>query len=506
MGGLKKVAQLLVGPLQKFAWATAPTVREEVEKLEQIKLLIADCDEEEVSSRLLELRNQKYEQGKNEIEVAARAQMSALAINARDLDAPATTLSAQMREFRRLTNLPASYDQLSGSDLSAPTGMPLPDTSPEAITFRSAIKFLIEMLQYRYVSIYNYLNTYNSSGGAKVDLVFPALVDYDWWLSKGAPTRSTLPEQMQLMKEVAALTGGRVHPLVPFDPLRQVVFDMGDEAGFSPLGILEKAITEGGAIGVKLYAPMGFAPYGNEGVADADPDFWKRSWLAEVTESPHFGKRLDDAMSKLYTFCSENDVPVMGHSNESNGPVDEFEALTGPDYWRTAAEEFPDARLSFGHFGGAGSQSDDGTTAFEGFLALLADDQAAGSQRLAADASYFSNLIDDPDRLRTVMKFIYEYGGEDAPAAARLMYGSDWKMLAAEAGAQNYLTDFERVFEDLESALGMPGIGPNFFGGNAADFYGLKKGEANRRRLEEFYNIADLPEAPAWMTKVDNLA
>lgn len=505
MGGLGSVGRLLAGPLQKFAWSTAPTVQEEIDKLEKIRPYIAHCDEEETASRLLELRDQKYEQGKNEIEVAARAQMSALAISNRDLEAPVGTLSSQMMEFRRLTELPPSYDQLFRPDLSTPMGTPLPDASPEAVTFWSAIRFLIDMLQYRYVSIYNYLDIFNSTGGPKVDLIMPALVDYDWWLSKGRPTKSSLPDQMQLMKEIAILTGGRVHALVPFDPFRQAVFDMGQEAGYSPIDELEKAVIQGGAIGVKLYSPMGFAPYGNATVGDTNPEFWKRSWLAEVAESPDFGEKLDNAMTKLFAFCVEHDVPVMGHSNKSNGPLDEFEALTGPEYWSMAAEEFPDVRLSFGHFGGAGSQSHNGTAEVEGFLALMADDHASGAKRLAADASYFSNLIDDPNRLRDAMKFIYEYGGDDPPAPNRLMYGSDWKMLAAEAGAEDYLVDFAGVLDELEETLDIPGLGGDFFGANAADFFGLKKGQANRRRLEEFYTVAKLQQAPTWMTKVDRL-
>jgi hypothetical protein len=504
-GGLGKVGQLVAGPLQKFSWAAAPTVSEELGELTRIKPYITDCDEKVITSNLLNLRNRKYDEGKKEIEVAANARMTELAISASDLLAPTAAASPQMMDFRRLTNLPDSYDQLFGVGLSAPADDSLPDASPQAITFRSAIRFVIEMLQYRYVSIYNYLNTYNRSNGNKIDLMLPALVDYDWWLSKGSPTRSSLPDQIKLMKEISILTGGRVHALVPFDPFRQAVFDMGGEAGFSPIAQVENAVEHGGAIGVKLYSPMGFAPFGNKTVGEANPEFWNRSWLAEIAGAPDFGEKLDSAMEKLFVFSSEFEVPVMGHSNESNGPADDFEALTNPDYWRMAAEAFPDARLSFGHFGGAGSQTQDGSSAFEGFLDLMAEDQAAGTSRLAADASYFSNLIDDPDRLITVMRQLFEYGGDNPPVPNRLMYGADWKMLVVEARSENYLRDFARTIEQLERDLGLSALTDKFFGANAAAFMGLKQGQKNRQRLERFYEIAELESPPDWMAKVDAL-
>ena len=505
LGGLGKVARLLAGPLQSFTWATAPTVADELTELEKIRGFIENCNEEEIATRLLKLRDQKYKQGQNEIEGAARRQMAERTISASDLDAPVGTLSSELSEFRRLTELPSSYDQLFMPGLSAPTGSPLPDSSPEAVTFRSAIKFIVEMLQYRYVSIYNYLNTYNKDSGPKIDLMLPAMVDYDWWLSKGAPTKSSIPDQVALMKEIAILTGGRVHSLVPFDPFRQVVFDMGQEAGFSPIDLVEKAVTEYGAIGVKLYSPMGFAPYGNRSVGESNPDFWKRDWLTDIAESPEFGEKLDKAMAELFTYCGDNGVPIMGHSNQSNGPANDFEALTGPDYWKIAADKFPNTLLSFGHFGGAGSESADGSSPIDDFLSLLADDQTSGTQRLAADASYFSSVIDDPDRLRNVMKFIYEYGADDPPAVTRLMYGADWKMLVAEAGSENYLADFARVIGQLEESMSITALGDNFLGANAAAFLGLKKNQATRGRLEKFYDAAKFRETPSWMAKVDAL-
>jgi hypothetical protein len=42
-----------------------------------------------------------------------------------------------------------------------------------------------------------------------------------------------------------------------------------------------------------------------------------------------------------------------------------------------------------------------------------------------------------------------------------------------------------------------------FFGQNAASFLGLERGQANRSRLEKFYDAKDMPQ-PVWMSKVDD--
>ena len=65
MGGLGKVGQLIAGPLQSFSWSTAPTVDEELHELEQIKPYIMNCDEGAIMSRLVDMRDQKYKQGKD---------------------------------------------------------------------------------------------------------------------------------------------------------------------------------------------------------------------------------------------------------------------------------------------------------------------------------------------------------------------------------------------------------------------------------------------------------
>lgn len=92
------------------------------------------------------------------------------------------------------------------------------------MSIKGAYAFVLQNFQYRYVSVHDYLSTYNRPGQRVVDLMLPSMVDYDFWLKKGARTHTSLATQAHVMRQMAIVTGGRVHAFVPFDPLRQVAF------------------------------------------------------------------------------------------------------------------------------------------------------------------------------------------------------------------------------------------------------------------------------------------
>jgi hypothetical protein len=135
---------------------------------------------------------------------------------------------------------------------------------------------------------------------------------------------------------------------------------------------------------------------------------------------------------------------------------------------------------------------------------LLLSDHQSGTRRLHADASYFSTMLEDPTRLRSILDAIFHFGPDGSNVAVdRLMYGSDWKMLAAELASETYLNGFASIIQSIEQGTGSgSNLTRKFFGLNAARYFGLMRGSANRRRLERFYDDNDMPE-PLWMTKVD---
>ena len=496
--GIGDIAKYLGGLLQRFAWATAPNVAQEQAVLAKLKPSIVACDSERNVSQLRKLREDRYTDGRDELQRAAMQVMQEQKLRPSDLAAAPESLSPSMLGLQQLMQLPPTYEELFGTQQR--------EFSLQQKTFGSVLKFVLEMFQYRFVSIYNYLDTYSQGGELKVDLMLPASVDFDWWLDRGVPTRSTLPAQMMLMKEIAILSAGRVHALVPFDPLRQVVHDLNGRSGFSPIELVRRSVQHYGALAVKLYPPMGFAPYGNAQVAVDNPKMWRyRSWLPAVVKREDFGVRLDRALTKLYEFCAQEEVPVMGHANESNGPTADFERLTAAKHWQRAVSRFKDVSFSFGHFGGVGSQAQAGQSSVEGFLKMMVDDQHMNRDNVAADTSYFSNILDRPQPLHRAMEAIYRFGGTPmGPAVDRLMYGADWKMLLSEAKSESYLADFNRALLQLEQQFGAASqLRAKFFGRNAARFFGLRNGDANRRRLERFYDRHRFRRAPTWMTKLE---
>lgn len=494
-GGLRRLVEYFGPVLQGFAWQLAPDAQAEQAALARLRPAIEACDVGQNLKNLADLQQGQYAQARDLL----HDRVQTLGLSQAIRSAPFTSLTTEAQGARLIDELPATYTQFKTQQRTT-----LNVQNIEVIArmnAQSVLNFIIEMFQFRFVSAYNYLDTYQDASDLKIDLLTPALVDYDFWLAKGASTPSTLPEQTDLMGQISILTGGRVHMLVPFDPYRQVVFDTGGQARFSPLELVDNAVMNQGAVGVKLYPPMGFAPKGNSGL-----DLWRdKDWLTPLARTPDFGAKLDAAMKRLYEYCDTRGVPVMGHSNRSNGPAADFEDLTAPKYWRQAINDHGNVAISFGHFGGTGGASSSGEGDIRGFLELLRSDAARQPARIHADVSYFSNLLDAPDTLTDVLEAIYRFDPDSTQALVqRVMYGSDWKMLTVEENADRYLRSFATVIDRLEDRLGnKTNLRARFFGQNAAVYLGLQRGQRNRDRLDEFY-ARNRVAPPVWMKKVDD--
>jgi len=186
--------------------------------------------------------------------------------------------AGQSNKLRRELQKPSSQDTLRANGVASP---PKRSKHAEPIHEGGLTEALEEYVQYRYVAFLDYLDLYNDnpSTNRTIDLAIAHLVDYDWPLMCGEPTKSSLNDQVELMKRISIVSLGRVHTFAPFCPLREVAF----RAGFpvkgmltwSSLEMVKRWVKECGCIGVKIYPPMGFAPYGNEQIP---PDFWDGHW------------------------------------------------------------------------------------------------------------------------------------------------------------------------------------------------------------------------------------
>src|SRR5947207_2931822 len=210
-------------------------------------------------------------------------------------------------------------------------------------------------------------------------------------------------------------------------------------------------------------------------------------------------------MMTLFTWCSTNDVPIMAHANPTNGPDDQSEAMGSPKHWRWAYEQMARAgieppAISFGHFGG---DKWNAKNQWGGEFAKLFLEQP----RAYADLSYWEHVLDPPgseDYGRAVESLKTTFR-ENPQAKNRLLYGTDWSMLAIEDRWQDYFSDFGRV---IAAAAGSDSsIAQNIAGLNAARYLGLLSGRRrnNRARLLEFYTRWGIP-APSWAAKTAALA
>jgi predicted TIM-barrel fold metal-dependent hydrolase len=311
-----------------------------------------------------------------------------------------------------------------------------------------------------------------------VTLFASALVDFQFWL-KDAPETS-FPDQIELGSRLTRAFPGRIHFLAPFDPWREVAATAGQPGS---LELVKKAVMEDGFIGVKVYPPMGFAPIDNAAL-----DFSK----VGVTD-PRFGKQLDDALENLYVWAVKEDVPIMAHCNLSQESKHGFALRASPAYWTRVIANHPGMRLNLGHFGGQENLGPSNSTKPpadwpEMIIALL--DTPEGSA-VHTDVGHFD--MQKPAWFAALKKAL----GSSKNLQSRLMYGSDWMMLATQPRYEEFLELFRKGMSAMKS-LTAEQISA-ILGDNARVFLGLGPGQKGRARLQTFYNKHGIP-LPTWLT------
>ena len=373
--------------------------------------------------------------------------------------------------------------------------------SADETAIDAAIAFVLRQFQYRYVNVFDFLSGYAAGSPRKIDLAVCHLIDFDWPLAGGRPTMTSISEQIDVMEQITILTGGRIHCYAPFDPMKQVAYRLGYTSQ-SPLALVQSAISSQGFIGVKMYPPMGFAPMGN---ALKNPSLWHKPWLQPELQRPDFGRLLDQVLLELYTWCIQNNVPIIAHTSKSEGPSGDFEALTDPHYWKRVPDKL---RVDFGHFGGTEVSTTNMSRALA-YCALMGR-AGSGAGNFYADAAFLSYAMSNPDDLTNALRILFKTTNTSGPVplAQRLMYGSDWEMLIiAGDESSNYLRNFEYIFEQLgdDPSLGGSGnLADRFFGINAANYLALGSGRSTRNRLDSFHQSKGVSK-PQWAQKVDGL-
>ncbi len=322
-------------------------------------------------------------------------------------------------------------------------------------------------------------------------LMVPALLDVDFWLryeregkkKVRAPEllaqRSPVADQVEATSRISALNPAMMAPFVGFDPWRQVD-DLAHNARSgvtkrkTALDVVKDAIETKGFVGVKLYPVMGFRPMGNAEFDSAGKDDepfpqYLRSNARLAQYADGFGQKLDDAMSALFQFCHDNEVPVMAHCTDSKGA---FEATfkgetkrsserSHPKYWRPLLlpgkngeqAKYPALRLNLAHMAfGTGEKAGENSWA-AGIKELLEN-----CPNVFGDASYFSEILSEGNAkkhcgaldafAKTATAYFKQTPGAPFSCFDKVMYGSDWYMPAMQRNFETFLNVIARAYFD----------------------------------------------------------
>jgi predicted TIM-barrel fold metal-dependent hydrolase len=311
------------------------------------------------------------------------------------------------------------------------------------------------------------LASLSSAQARDVFLYTPAVLDIGTRL--GEPDTSPPGEQVEVMRLISQIKGRSYafHAFVAFDPFRAM-----DDP--SVLAVVQDAVRDHGAIGVKVYPPMGFKPFGNGG---------------------SLGGMLDEQMRQLLRFCLTEDVPILAHCSFSQFVKPAEGACAAPEAWRALLRQpaYKNLRLDLGHCGGPwdfAPNSETNTIWTETVIALLGSDAYPNLYADVSDDSFIiESTTDDRTTDRELMRRLSSFLLANPKARARLLYGSDWSLLAREADADQYYFCMKTRFCDLLNFTAAERRG--YLGGNALRFLGLVRNPdgtkpQNRQRLEQF--------------------
>jgi predicted TIM-barrel fold metal-dependent hydrolase len=206
------------------------------------------------------------------------------------------------------------------------------------------------------------------------------------------------------------------------------------------------------------------------------------------------GAALDAELGKLYALCVELDAPIMAHCASSELAAPDDDCLPGPKYWRQALTAFPQLRANLGHFGGiwafAPSDASEAQAKSTALARQWATDIATLMHDFAnvyADAAYFDLALVDTivpgSPTAQALEFIANLAQEYSLVPRRLMYASDWIMVAQLTAGNDYA---RRLAQSMSQIFRDAAAQEDFRWRNAARFLGLGAGDRTRARLATF--------------------
>lgn len=300
-------------------------------------------------------------------------------------------------------------------------------------------------------------------------LFVPLMVDMQYWLE--GRSENSFTRQIANMSRVIEQFPGRIHPFIGFNPERERRESADDTA--NAFKMLRQSL-KSGYLGVKLYPPLGFRPADNSSRRVTGYDL-----------AAH-----DRILEQLYEYCEEQQVPITAHCTK--GGVKGYPLsgrLAHPRYWRTVLRRHPALRLNLAHFGGDKYLLRQGKRSWTWKIAELMEE----FDHVYADTAFHRRIYRKHSRERLFRRF--EQLLEAHPIVqTRLMFGTDWHLLALRKRRYNYFTLYLDMYRDHfgEEAT------EQLMHQNATHFLGLASIGMNRKRLLAYYHRRKL-ELPSWL-------
>ena len=348
---------------------------------------------------------------------------------------------------------------------------------------------------------------------AHISLSVPLMIDYEYWFRNTVD--APLVHQIDnVYRHVVRPFAGRIHPFVPFDPVREIAYrkevqnpDGGQERDGS-LDLVKEAIENKGFIGVKIYNSVGYRPWDNTAVDTERRSLFRRIGLERYAAIT--GEEIDDVLDELYAYCTEHQVPITAHC-VANG-IESYDGASyvfcSPGYWRPVLERHPTLHLNLAHFGWSDNERYSSTTPGGGVpwvkeicgmlndypfvYADVAHHEAFRSEKRAGFLSDYKLML--PAFPGLIQK--------------KLLFGIDWHVITRVSGYRDFVPKYLQLLNDT-GHFSSTQI-EDFLGGNALQFLGLLKTETpagsgwskNRERLRNFYERNEM-EPPEWFVATE---
>jgi predicted TIM-barrel fold metal-dependent hydrolase len=319
---------------------------------------------------------------------------------------------------------------------------------------RSYPRFLAQLMQNEVAIVRSARRDYPS-----VDLMVHHLMDME--RPYDDPPAVPNDKQVGKLEPLARLFPGQLAGFVAFDPFRRE----------RALSSISPTIEKRRALGVKFYPPSGYRAGGN--VTWPDKPSWWRFALRDQWRSRYGGWQpadLNRVNEELFAYCVKRDLPLLAHCTPDGFQASAgYGAMSDPAYWRGVLEQerFRSLRLILAHAGGGASWFSTGPWDGARDFDQRAWDLATRFPNVYLDLSYSDEVLSSTSRdalRRRLEALLAPQPGRPYALGDKLVYGSDWHMVAVLDGRREILAELQRLFTS-------PTLAPyraRFFAGNAA--------------------------------------